>query len=181
MNCPDDLLLSAWVDGETETGESQAIARHVESCATCRERLASIKRADAAAINLFAAIRPPALPAALFERQRPRRWARTAFLAAAAVLVAALIGGTYLAVRNARGAGATVKPPSQAVSRDKGAVQPDAVPWRASVADTETYEEFVSRITTFRRRPVDDLDDWQITCLIWFYRTAIGVGPNHEV
>ena len=180
MNCPDDLLLSAWVDGETETGESQAIARHVESCATCRERLAGIEKADAAARNLFAAISPPALPAALVGGQRPRRWARVALLAAAAILVAALIGGTYFAVRNARGA-AAVKAPGQAVSADKRAVQPDGVPWRSGPADTETYEEFVSRITTFRRRPVDDLDDWQITCLIWFYRTAIGVGPNHEV
>jgi anti-sigma factor RsiW len=44
--CKEEVLLNAYLDGELPEPQSDAIARHLESCPQCRQTLASLKQTD---------------------------------------------------------------------------------------------------------------------------------------
>jgi hypothetical protein len=61
VTCPDLLLLSQLLDAElSPTTDAAAVRQHVETCAPCRDQLARLDRATAAARAALAAAEPPA-------------------------------------------------------------------------------------------------------------------------
>ncbi|MGD9367756.1 MAG: zf-HC2 domain-containing protein [Desulfobacteraceae bacterium] len=61
--CKEEVLLSAYLDGELPGPQSDAVARHLESCPRCRQTLASLKHTDEMVRGL-----PPLEPSARFDR-----------------------------------------------------------------------------------------------------------------
>jgi len=114
-----ELSVAAWVLGAVEAGEAQELSLHIEGCPSCREAAARLSRATAALPLAVEEVMPPARlrervlsaaaasrgtvasPAPRAQPRRPARVApapapargwRPAFAAAAAVLLALLVG-----------------------------------------------------------------------------------------
>ncbi len=67
MDCSaDPELLSAWIDGTLPPPEASTVARHAESCGTCRDEAARLRRTR----ELLGALPPIPAPDALRERIR---------------------------------------------------------------------------------------------------------------
>lgn len=86
--------LSAWLDGELAAEARLQVARHLESCAACRQELARLEALDTALAALSTPA-PQGLPEKVLARlPRPRRrWWQSLALAASLVL-GILLGGT---------------------------------------------------------------------------------------
>lgn len=108
MSCYSDEILSAYLDGEADAGEREALRVHMGSCAGCRARLQKLEALDLALRSLPLAAEPPgsALAGTLrglgaaIQSQRWRAPARSAWrtlvktatgVAAAAILVAMMV------------------------------------------------------------------------------------------
>ncbi len=135
---PDDGRIQAHIDGELEFDEAEALERHLEHCAPCREARELLVRRGRELSEALALLDRPADPEAFLweihrrrSRERSRRQSR--HLAAAAVLVLFV------------GAGAAFAFPGSPV-RDWLAGTPDAPP-----ALTTLSEEAV----TLRIEPVE--------------------------
>ena len=98
---PPDLL-SAFVDGELDAREHDAVAAHLAGCAGCTTELEEVSAARAAMRSLPLLEAPPGLipetqQVITVTRSRPRWWRRPAYAAAAAVgavvLAAGVVGG----------------------------------------------------------------------------------------
>jgi anti-sigma factor RsiW len=83
--------LSAYLDGETTTAETELVARHLEDCPGCRRELAALERLGAALADLTVPGPPLALP-----RLGRRRTAWWQALTLAASLVLGLVTGSGL-------------------------------------------------------------------------------------
>ncbi|MBS0382848.1 MAG: anti-sigma factor [Proteobacteria bacterium] len=132
MNCRDArLLLHAWLDDELGAADSLAVARHLQECAACAQRLrnheqlrgalrgAGLRHAAPAGLQGRIAAR---LPRAMVAPRRPRQRWMPAAAALAALLVAAIVfaGWQTLQVRRQE-QGALV---AEAVSGSLRALQP---------------------------------------------------------
>lgn len=100
MNCREmDELLNAFIDGQASAGERRLVARHVEECRACGQKLRLVVGIKASVRKLQAPPAPAALKAALRREAAKRRKAAwswpalprwglaAAFAAAAAVVV----------------------------------------------------------------------------------------------
>ena len=65
MICSDKELLSAYLDGETNRSQSDAVRLHLEGCAGCRTSLAAMKSSKKSLASLAVPSIPPELAAAL--------------------------------------------------------------------------------------------------------------------
>ncbi|MCL6621979.1 MAG: zf-HC2 domain-containing protein [Syntrophobacterales bacterium] len=83
--------LSAYLDGETTTAETELVARHLADCPECRRELAALERLSAALADLTVPGPPLALP-----RLGRRRTAWWQALTLAASLVLGLVTGSGL-------------------------------------------------------------------------------------
>lgn len=90
--CPEDGVLVALVDGALEE-ERQAVEGHVRECGRCASRLEALRARDRA-VRAWLERHDPPPPARAEYRLDPGRgtWPRRRWLAAAAVLVAVLVG-----------------------------------------------------------------------------------------
>jgi hypothetical protein len=87
--CDLNLRLVAWIDGELPEEEGVTIEQHVQSCAECRQRVATYKATSGDFSGYYSAVTRPAP-----EPQSPRklsRWVPFAIAAAAAVVAALLL------------------------------------------------------------------------------------------
>jgi len=187
MNCPDDLVLSSYVDGELDPSEAEEVERHLSLCADCRRKCDDFRRADAAAKKLFEALKQsaPAPPIAARPVYRSN-WKRFALAAAAVILIAA--GVIYFVSRN-------VPRPPPVPSHNVAEIPPES-PQPTAANDTrslplaelpdwlqpdlkqETYDEFVKRITHASRPAVDQLPAWQVDSMRRELLLARGIVPN---
>lgn len=78
--CPNEILLSALMDGELSRDEAAAVRRHLDHCDTCRNQLAALTATDSM-IQGMASIEPSPDFERLFwqkvarwEARRERRW-----------------------------------------------------------------------------------------------------------
>lgn len=90
-----DELLSAYLDGETDSSESRRVSDHLMGCLRCRRRLGGLQEARAAVRSLPLLQMPPDLVPVEDADRVPRR--RPVWVGAAAVAVAALIAVASLA------------------------------------------------------------------------------------
>ena len=97
--CKEEVLLSAYLDGELSKSQSDAIAKHLESCPQCRQTLASLKHTDDMVQGL-AALEPSAQfdrtfwqqVDALEKRRKRYAWLRYLFSGWRPVLTCGLAG-----------------------------------------------------------------------------------------
>jgi anti-sigma factor RsiW len=103
MTCQDvSALIDAYLDGELGGDEAADVARHLETCASCRRQLEERKALSALLRRLPYYSVPPPLQSAISRAHSSlsaRRRAQTWLAAAAVVVVAA---GTVVGVRSAR-------------------------------------------------------------------------------
>ncbi|MHC4713363.1 MAG: anti-sigma factor family protein [Planctomycetota bacterium] len=160
MNCPDDETLSALVDGELDDANAALVRQHVEVCPTCRGRLEELRCADGTFRGLFEAIQPPGVEGALRRlRRRVLRSRRILAVAAsvALVAVAASLLVYHLAVTEKEQSGMPVAEDSVPTPRDEktegeGRRVAFKVPeWIDADPPTETYEEFMARLSAPRK------------------------------
>lgn len=83
--------LVAWIDGELPPQDAAAVARHVQSCAECRERIAQYRQVSGDFAGFYAGPANLPAPALLKPSRRTPRWVPAAIAIAAAVVVAILL------------------------------------------------------------------------------------------
>ena len=109
--CEVEGLLGAYLDGELEPAVSTSVREHADTCATCRQRLATLESLGRMVRRAPYYQAPDTLRARLTQA-RPRSTATTSHRlawAAAAVMVASLTGSILL-VRSSTRAARTVDP-----------------------------------------------------------------------
>jgi cytoskeletal protein CcmA (bactofilin family) len=90
MSCPEELTLLTFADGELDSGGAAEVARHLATCAACRDALASLRSEDAL---LAEAVRRIPEEVGVPDRRAARDGAFALLLgAAAALLSSALLG-----------------------------------------------------------------------------------------
>lgn len=90
-------LLALHALGELEPEEERELARHLEVCPECREE-AEVFRLVHGELGGASVTPPPHLKARVMEGLPRRRWRVPGILAAAALLVAMLLSGAYVAL-----------------------------------------------------------------------------------
>jgi anti-sigma factor RsiW len=94
MNCHDaDRLLDAYIDHELGPAEAASIADHIEGCAACRQRLANRESLGRLVRSVPYHAAPTRLRTAIASAPRRSRVTPTTLAAAAAVIIAATLGG----------------------------------------------------------------------------------------
>lgn len=93
---PDDAL-SAYLDGELDTGEVEAVTRHLGECAACRDELQELDGSRTAIRALPRLELPIAVPGAVGDVSPGRRWRRSVALVAVAA-IAATVGLSIMRV-----------------------------------------------------------------------------------
>jgi anti-sigma factor RsiW len=94
MNCHDaDRLLDAYIDDELGPAEAASIADHIEGCAACRQRLANRESLGRLVRSVPYHAAPTRLRTAIASAPRRSRVTPTTLAAAAAVTIAATLGG----------------------------------------------------------------------------------------
>lgn len=90
-----DEALSAYLDGETDPGETRRVSAHLGECLRCRRRLDGLQEARAAVRSLPLLHMPPDLmPVTDSHRSSPRRplWMGAAAAVVAVVVAVAALG-----------------------------------------------------------------------------------------
>ena len=180
-----DALLPAYLEGELGDVDNRALERHVSSCTRCSTLLAEVtaivreahELPDLAPVHdlwptIEERIQPSvvSLPAARDGanrgmRRTPRRWAASRLMAAAAALVAATAGITYVAttrLESARPNVAAVAVDDGNTGRDRTALPtptPVATGRNASSMSAEQlYDQEIARLQTIVRDRRSGLD-----------------------
>jgi anti-sigma factor RsiW len=84
MKCPNEMKLSAFVDGELAAGRAVAIETHVASCSACSEAVARFRETDRAGVLTDVPVPGPAEWQAAWDAIAARVSARPAWQAAPA-------------------------------------------------------------------------------------------------
>src|SRR4029077_17462299 len=94
MNCHDaGRLLDAYIDDELGPAEAASIADHIEGCAACRQRLSNRESLGRLVRSVPYHSAPTRLRTAIASAPRRSRVTPTTLAAAAAVMIAATLGG----------------------------------------------------------------------------------------
>jgi anti-sigma factor RsiW len=94
MNCHDaGRLLDAYIDDELGPAEAASIADHIEGCAACRQRLANRESLGRLVRSVPYHVAPTRLRTTIASAPRRSRITPGALAAAAAVMIAATLGG----------------------------------------------------------------------------------------
>jgi len=190
MKCPDDETLAAFADGELDDALWADIERHIDACGVCRERFQAIGQVDNATRQALAALKASAPPMTLAPaKNKARLLARPfAVAAAAAIVIAAAIGGVWFAFHERSQAHKPAviagKPPEPALI---GSVTPRQAEPSIPVTDVVplacSSEEYKKRIAEAKRSavmPVDSLPEWKVDELRRIVAARRGSVPEHD-
>jgi len=125
-----EQIISAALDGEAGEGDLEELGAHLADCQACRSYRAAQLEIDGALEVALAEWRTAAAPVA--AAREPRGARRIGFAAAAAILVASLVGGALFAgYRWGRGS-AGEKPRLAENSKPEGTGKPSGSPLRGA-------------------------------------------------